>query len=185
VQGQLCGGVKNSCNTNTGACCYVVGLQGRTRACSDSFTRERCSKKPGYVSFHNNATCKSIGNCSTTSIGACFSPPHPDAYNQDAWPCIAGYSEAMCNERNQRDTYFFWYAQHAPGYSCNGYNSSNPVVNSILKQRGACLVLDPTTKAKKCNNNVNRTLCMGNAGFLGFNAAKTCSDPRPVSFCCL
>jgi hypothetical protein len=56
------------------------------------------------------------------------------------WPCIAGESEAMCNQRNP---YFFWYLQHAPGYSCMGYNSPDPRINSILRQRGACWFLDP------------------------------------------
>jgi hypothetical protein len=80
-----------------------------------------------------------------------------------------------------RYNYEFWYAQHAPGYSCSGYN--NATGNSILAQKGACWVFDPTTKARKCQNNVYRTICMGKTAFLGFNASKTCSQTRTVSLC--
>jgi hypothetical protein len=151
------------------------------RVCADDATRKACSNRPGYVTFHTGATCESIGNCSTTAFGACVSPPKPDDPDQKVWRCIAGESAAGCNQRN---TYDFWYAQHAPGYSCIGYNGSGPAANSILKQKGACWVSVGTALTQKCYDNNVRGVCMARPGFVGFNANKTCDETRNnVSVC--
>jgi hypothetical protein len=109
-------------------------------------------------------------------------PPEPNADNQDVWQCSPGESELMCYNRPEYD--FFWYAQHAPGYSCIGYNRTSGG-NTLLKQRGACWFFDPVTSRKRCYNNRTRSNCMARPGFLGFNATKNCSETGAVSSRCL
>jgi hypothetical protein len=153
-------------------------MLGAKRVCTDTITRVVCSNKPTFVSFHADSTCNSIGNCSVSTHGACLSPPLPEDFpNPWTWPCISGDSESMCYSR-PHDMY--WFPQHAPGYSCLGYGNA-AVNNTILRQRGACWALEGAPAVKRCHNNTARAKCMERAGFLGFNASKTCSQTRNVS----
>jgi hypothetical protein len=180
VQGYTCPAVRTGCDNHTGACCYLVSMHpsGVVRSCIDGLSRKVCSNRPSYVSFHVDRTCESINNCNTTTFGACLSPPVPNAVDKDHWLCIAGDSEAMCFARFQIP---YWFPQHAPGYSCKGFNSSLAINNTILRQRGACWSFNETAGARQCNNHMMRHVCMAKAGFLGFSAAKACNQTSTVS----
>jgi hypothetical protein len=181
VQGYTCPS-RSGCNNHTGACCYMTAMpsSGIVRACADRVSRQACSNMPSgsYVSFHVDTTCESINNCNTTLFGACLSPPAPYTFDPDHWQCIAGASEAMCFAR---DSGQYWFPQHAPGYSCKGFNSKVAIYNTILRQRGACWSFNETRGARQCNNNMVRSVCMAKAGFMGFDATKTCNQTRTVS----
>jgi hypothetical protein len=184
VQGSTCSppaklGSKG-CLGHIGACCY---MRGANRMCVDQVSRKACSNRPSYVSFHAGATCESVGNCTTTSYGACLSPPRYLKYGRYMWSCIAGDSEEMCFARYAGYSAApYWFPQHAPGYSCLGYTTGDvATTNSILKQRGACWSFNGTAGVRQCNNNMPRSVCMAKPGFLGFNASKTCSQTRTVS----
>jgi hypothetical protein len=73
----------------------------------------------------------------------------------------------------------FWLPQHALGYK--GSYSQSASNNTILRQRGACWSFNKTTGNKQCNDNMMRRVCMAKAGFLGFNATKTCNQTGTVS----
>jgi hypothetical protein len=173
-----------SCLSHVGACCFA---RGANRMCIDQVSRKACSNRPSYVSFHVGATCKSVGNCTTTSYGACMSPPRYQKYGRYMWSCIAGDSEAMCFARQSSHFldwagFVYWFPQHAPGQSCLGFNTGNvATTNYILRQRGACWSLNETTGVQQCNNNMPRSECMAKPGFLGFNASKACTQTRTVS----
>jgi hypothetical protein len=168
------------CLNHIGACCYTRGIN---RACVDQVSRKACSNRPSYVSFHAGATCESIRHCTTTAYGACMSPPRHRKYGAYVWTFIPGDSEAMCFARytgNSNDPY--WFPQHAPGHSCLGYKTGDvPRNNSILRQRGACWSFNETTGGRRCNNNMTRSVCMAQPGFLGLNATKACNQTRTVS----
>jgi hypothetical protein len=179
VQGYTCPSQAKGCLFQTGACCYT---RGASRACVDQVSRKSCSNRPSYVSFHADATCESIGNCTNTTYGACMSPPRRRKYGAYVWTCIPGDNEAMCAARYTgivNDPY--WFPQHAPGQSCLGYKTDVAKTNSILRQRGACWSTNEVTGARQCNNNMTRSVCMAKPGFLGFNAGKLCNKTRNVS----
>jgi hypothetical protein len=50
-----------------------------------------------------------------------------------------------------------------------------------MRQRGACWSINEVTRARQCNNNMTRSVCMAKPGFFGFNAGKFCNQTRNVS----
>jgi hypothetical protein len=159
VQGYTCPSTYTGCDNHTGACCYMksMGPSGVVRSCADGVRRKACSNRPSYVGFHLNATCESINNCNTTLLGACLSLPVLWVAKPGNWPCIAGYSEAMCFSQSFHPN---WFPQHAPGHSCKGSDTKMSSNNTNLRQRGACWSFNATTGARQCNNNMMRRVCM-------------------------